>query len=412
MAALLCLGVMVGAACDSDDGGSDSSESASGADGAENPADPDLEPVTVGLIAQVEDLIALPEFPFAIQAFERYANAELGGVEGHPLKVDVCTSGDRPESTQACAQRFVNDPEVLAVIVGSVDSVNAWEITTPAGLATLPPFIEPRDGTTPSVYTIDAGALGQGLAEGQYLSEDLGATSVSLICINDPNFVEICDGTENGIEGEGVDIHEKILVDTEAADYVGPTTALEADEVDALVAILTGDQCLPFAQAVSQLEITKPVIVPDICLSENVVESGLVEGWTAVLNSSVVESDEHAEERGDEDVLEVRRILREYGEGPTIYFGASGQAYANIYMVYQVLNSMPFDELTRESVDQGISTFSEEIPTYGPVKCPGPGAWIGHCHPVSIMMVVEDEQFTAASDFIDVSAALGEITPP
>ena len=53
-------------------------------------ADESMEPVKIGMIAQVEELMAFPEVPAVAQAYVDYFNAELGGVDGHPIELVVC----------------------------------------------------------------------------------------------------------------------------------------------------------------------------------------------------------------------------------------------------------------------------------------------------------------------------------
>lgn len=365
-------------------------------------ADESLDPVKIGVVSQERELIQLPEVSYTARAYEEYINAERGGVDGHPLVIDVCLSGDTPESTQACIQRFINDPEILAVVHGSADTVTAWRMTAPAGLPILVFFVDSLDAQTEHVYSLDAGALGQALAVGKYLAENLGAGSASLACIDDPNFAVICDGTAAGIEQNGVTVHKKVLIDPGAGDYTGPVIAMEPEQADAIVAVMPGDQCLPLARAIQQLGVSQPVVSIDICLSQNVVESGLVEGWTAVMNTVIVESPD----AGDPDVIELHRILSQYGIGTPTFTGNVGLMYAQFEMLHRIFLDLGVDNLSREAVDSAISTFSGTLPTYGPVSCPGPGKWVGVCHPSSIMMQIQDEQFVRASDFIDVTALL------
>jgi branched-chain amino acid transport system substrate-binding protein len=372
---------------------------------ATNPSDPSLEPVTIGVVSQEKELIQLPEVGYVARAYEKYANAELGGIDGHPLKVDVCLSGDTPESTQKCVQGFVNDPNVLVTILGSADTPTGRRLATASGMPIFVFFVEPADAQTEGVYSIDAGALGQGLVVGKYLAEDLNATTASLACIDDPFFREICDGTADAIEANNVTVSKKVIVDPAAADYTGPLTSLDPSNVDAIVAVMPGDQCLPLAKAIKQLGVTTPVATIDICLSQSIVDSGLVEGWAAVMNTVVTESDSV----GNSDVSEAHRILKTYGEGEAVYTGNVGLMYANFEMLREIFDNIGVANLSRETIDEAIRTFHAELPTYGPVECPGPGKWIGECHASSIMMQIKNGEFVRASEFLDVRDELAQI---
>ncbi|HCV33885.1 MAG TPA: hypothetical protein DGF10_04390, partial [Acidimicrobiaceae bacterium] len=73
---------------------------------ASGQADQSMSPVKIGLIAQDEELFAFPEVRAVSQAFVDYFNAELTGIDGHPVELDVCGAGDAPEDHVACAQQF------------------------------------------------------------------------------------------------------------------------------------------------------------------------------------------------------------------------------------------------------------------------------------------------------------------
>src|SRR5882672_2357121 len=55
--------------------------------------------------------------PYASQAAEaavEYVNNELGGVDGHPLEIEVCNAENTPESQASCGQKlFAAKPTVV-----------------------------------------------------------------------------------------------------------------------------------------------------------------------------------------------------------------------------------------------------------------------------------------------------------
>ncbi len=78
-------------------------------------ADPALEPVVVGLINQENSPVgSFPELRVAVEAAVNWANSELNGVGGRPIKLVSCITSFSVEQSQACAQQLV---EAGAVVV-------------------------------------------------------------------------------------------------------------------------------------------------------------------------------------------------------------------------------------------------------------------------------------------------------
>lgn len=76
-------------------------------------------PVKVGLINnEGSDAEAEPSVGDAAVAAADYANAELGGIGGHPIKVYRCSESEDTASATACANQMVQD-NVAVVVIGT-----------------------------------------------------------------------------------------------------------------------------------------------------------------------------------------------------------------------------------------------------------------------------------------------------
>ncbi len=76
--------------------------------------------VVVGMINQEDAPVgSFPETRQAAQAAVAHVNNDLGGVNGRPIRLEVCTTSGTPESSAACANKLVGD-QPLAVL-GGVD---------------------------------------------------------------------------------------------------------------------------------------------------------------------------------------------------------------------------------------------------------------------------------------------------
>src|SRR5690242_505896 len=85
------------AGCSSGEGSSDASGGLKG------------EPVVVGVLAPMDGATAYPQTGYGAQAAERYVNEKLGGINGRPLKIDLCAGDGSPETAVNCANQFVTE---------------------------------------------------------------------------------------------------------------------------------------------------------------------------------------------------------------------------------------------------------------------------------------------------------------
>ena len=76
-------------------------------------------PVKIGLINnEGSSPVAAPEVGNAAVAAADYANAELGGIAGHPIDVIRCSENEDTASATACSNEMVQD-NVAAVVIGT-----------------------------------------------------------------------------------------------------------------------------------------------------------------------------------------------------------------------------------------------------------------------------------------------------
>jgi branched-chain amino acid transport system substrate-binding protein len=97
----------------------DSGSSAASGDSSTAPAgsDPFLttgkaasgDPVKVGLLNPVAGVLPFPSVLPSAKAAVAYLNSNLGGINGHPLSLEVCNADGTPETAVNCANKFVTD---------------------------------------------------------------------------------------------------------------------------------------------------------------------------------------------------------------------------------------------------------------------------------------------------------------
>jgi branched-chain amino acid transport system substrate-binding protein len=334
------------------------------------------EPVRIGLISQEEELYAYPEISVGARAGEAYVNGALGGVDGSPIEVDVCTAGDTPESAVSCAQRFANDDSIKLVIAGTLNTLAASPILVDAGKPVLPIANDLYDQTTEGIFSFDPGVNGLLIGVAAYAAEDLGASTYSLVVPDDPYYTKVVAelmvtlGETYGLQPAG----ETIVLDPTSDPTGGMTTAREQD-ADVLAAMIEGPMCAPIANSMQTLGMTMPVITLDVCFGD-AVSSGLLDGWHAVAGDTagVDPSSSGVDPSYNE-------IVTNYGDDdPLLRTSLGGWAVGNVIVAADVITKAGGADATPAQIADVLSgSYSIALPAFPETSCPGPSPWIGAC---------------------------------
>jgi len=175
------------AACSSSGGSANGGGSSAGAGKG---ADSSLKPVTIGYINEDSGPNGQLDSPNGVTATVKYVNAELGGIDKHPVKLVKCSSDGSAEAVQKCAQQFLNDDSMLAVVVGTLQSGDDSLYTTLAGK-------KPLIGATPAsqgafgakdAYWYGSGSFGVIPGFGVFAAQTLkGVHTASIVYLDVPS---------------------------------------------------------------------------------------------------------------------------------------------------------------------------------------------------------------------------------
>ncbi|WP_432825557.1 ABC transporter substrate-binding protein [Dactylosporangium sp. CA-092794] len=190
---LLAVGVLtalLAAAC----GGNQSNEGSANADspsvtagGGGKPADNGLPPVLVGFHGLEGGQISLADMRLGFEAGVDYVNQELGGINGHPLRAEICKTDVTPESSVNCANKFVSQNVVLAVQGVDYAGDAALPVLKQAGIVDVSAFAYgPSENTALGDAYISEGSNEEGYASSLVALKKLGATSVAEVLADVP----------------------------------------------------------------------------------------------------------------------------------------------------------------------------------------------------------------------------------
>lgn len=383
---LLAVGL---AACGNDTEG----EGASGPATMPAVGQPTGEPVKIGLINQENETIVFPELSAAAQAATNYLNAEKGGVDGRPLELVVCKTGDSAESAVACANKFANDDSIPLVINATYNTAATTKILK--GRKPLINFnVDIPDMTTPGVFTFDAGVLVPIQALIDEAEADGVQTAAMLYTDDAETKKSIVPLVEKLAEQQGIDLKTEVPVGDDP-DLTAALTAADPGSVDGLLMLVVSEpQCAPMGDAVQTLGVTIPVYSTEICASTNAVESGSVDGWKFALTNVGQLS---LEADPPEETKEFRGILDQYSEGEPNLGSTAGFGFAHILAVADIYEKAGVDNLTPEAINQTLASgWSFDPIAFPPLKCPGEDPFIGACENSVFLGEADDGQLVLA----------------
>jgi len=335
-------------AAPADDGGDDAPAETEAPDDTEAPATTEapaeeLDPVKIGLIAQDEELYSAPEVRGAVQAYIDYANAELGGIDGHPIELAVCGAGDSPESHVACVQQFANDDSVNIVINGGLPGLGTAsnEGLSAESVPTIALGNDFPDYFAPGVVINDPGLPGLAQVFFVYASQNRGLTDMSLFIADDPAFLPFIPVLELIAEANGITLSESIPLGFEP-DLTGPVSAANIDAEGWMFVLADGAQCSAAASAVATVGFEGQLFGNDLCLGEELVASGDIDGWAGPIVSAMPTTN-------GEDAEELAKIMESYA-GDTQLAGLAGWAFGSANMAADILSQAGAGDADRASV--------------------------------------------------------------
>ncbi len=362
------------------------------------------DPIRVPAINQEDGVIAWPDEGQAVKAIFDWYNAQ-GGLDGHPLQLDVCTAGDDPESTQSCAQAIANDDS--ATFVHSImvpNSATLFDVMSNAGKPILAhnQFDIP-DSLQPDVYASDPGLLPMATTLMLYTLEDLGLRNIGIVVSDD----EVGRGTAEFLSflvEEYGGTPATITYDSSVADLLPVFAAADLDAIDGIIFVPTSvEDCGPAAQALKSLGFDKPILGGDACTARTFVDSGNLEGWIFVVGTTLLIE-------GDAGRDQTIGIFNEYN-GPPIG-GLVAPASMGAYYLIGVLEAayaaaggdiaaMTSDVIRQAALDyKGPFTLGPEV-----FSCPGVDPFVGLCNSSATVVQLEGDKFNQLTDWYLVDVA-------
>jgi branched-chain amino acid transport system substrate-binding protein len=261
--------------------------------GKSGPANSSLSPVTVGFVNQQGGPVAIGlHATDGAEMAVKYINAELGGVDGHPIQLDTCFIASAEEEGTGCAQKFLANKAVNVIAMGgavigvqSFYSTLAGKIPVVGGVAALP-----IDGAQPNTVVLFGDATHVLGPIGTYAQTVLHAKTGVILYPNDSTDTPGALADEAALKAAGISV-KMGPYPPNATDLTGVLAATGAASADIVIPNVDAGACVNIAKALVQQGITdtKKIVSPPLCLNGQVAAGlgGDFPKWTYLIASSL-----------------------------------------------------------------------------------------------------------------------------
>lgn len=368
-------------------------------------------PITLGMINQENTPVgSFPELSQAVRAAMDFVNAQLGGVDGHPLDLELCNTKFSAEGSTACGQQFATSgvPAVLGgidVFGNGIDVLAENKIPFVGGIP-----VSTQSVTSPNSFQWSGGTWGATVAFASYAASDLHAKSAAIIY---GDFGSVADGANYGrrtLEQLGVDSVAMIPYPIISTDLGSPIQAAAASDPDVVFMLTADTGCTAAMDAVANSTMKAKVFYTGACASPSIVQvAGPAKTNGAIFN--VEGPINRADPSPDTNLY--TGVLKAYGDGlePIGSATVSFRAFMNLYVVMRDLAADGgAEKVTAAAITKSLKSTVDATSFMGhDYTCNGEqfDGLPAMCSPQQILGEMHDGQLDQLGTWIDVGTIYG-----
>ncbi|MRK00463.1 ABC transporter substrate-binding protein [Aeromicrobium sp. S22] len=230
--------------------------------GTKGAADDSLAPVTLGWVNQQGGALGFPSATDGAEAAVEYVNKNLGGIDGHPLKLKTCYVVENEQDGNACGLKLVNDKAVKTVLFGSTITGNQSFLAVNKGQkpVLMANSISSTDAQADNVfiYNGNPSTIFRGLAT--YLGTVVKAKKVSVIYPQDAQSADGAKVLEQALGALDIDV-KAVGFDPSTTNLTSAAVASGAADADAIIPLVSSPPaCVAAAKALDTLKVKAPVV--------------------------------------------------------------------------------------------------------------------------------------------------------
>lgn len=364
------------------------------------------EPIRLGMINQETGSAgAFPELSRADEAAIAFINAELGGVNGRPLSLDVCDTQFSPAGSQSCAQQMVQR-DVVAVTGGIDVFGDGISVLSDNGVPLIGGIpVSTASATVPTSFQFSGGIWGAFLGFADFAVERLDAKHVAIMYSDYGPIADAARTAQRATERLGAKV-TMVPFPIITTDFLTPLTAANESGADAIIVGTADAGCVPSFRAAQQLDIEASLFFVGACAAPKI----LANAGDAATRGTYFNIEQLLPEPGttDPDTRLYDLVLAKYAPGldPAGAGTVSFRSVMNLYIQMLALGDRATDRPAilrafRGAVDH--PSFMGHPYTCDGAQLPGLPAM---CSPQQVIVQKTDRGLVQRSGWIDVGALI------
>ncbi len=369
----------------------------------EKPVKATKTPITLGMVNQENTPAgSFPELSKAAQAAADFVNANLGGVDGHPIRIKVCNTKFSAEGSTTCGQQLV-EAEVPAVLGGidvfgnAIDTLAKNDIPYVGGIP-----ISTQSVTAANSFQWSGGSWGAMVAFADHASRVLKAKNVAVVYSEFGSITESATYGEKVLKDRGVKV-ELVPFPIMATDISGYIQAAAANDPDAIVVLGADTSCKGGFDALDAIGLDGQAYFTGACAAPTITEPlGPAKTDGTIFNVEGPINRTNPNPDGDFYAAAVNA----YGKGLNP-IGAGTVSFRSFMNLYAVLRGLGADHITPAAITKALRATTDEPSFMGhPYTCDGKQfeGLPAMCSPQQILARIQANKLSQIGDWIDVGA--------
>jgi branched-chain amino acid transport system substrate-binding protein len=317
-------------------------------------ADASAKPVTIGYVSNDTGPSPAPFLTKTVNATVQYVNDQLGGIGGHPLKLEICATGASEEQGQQCGQKFANDPNVVAVLHSGMPTGGQQFYAALGGKKpTVCSFPSLPETMAPNVFCTSGGILATSTI-GLYMKQFLHAKTATILLPDVPTYHAVGQQQQQLFSKTGMTVKAAFYPPT-SPDVTSKIVASGVRNSDAVFFGAAVDpNCVSVAKAFKALNVQAKVVSLVNCLGPTVKQQlGDAPQWTYWdIEENVEGSDLSPQAQAFVDVA------HQYVPGDTMAKGRFAPAlFGTTLLMTKVLDKLGPDKATSPAIAKAMAAY-------------------------------------------------------
>ena len=325
--------------------------------GKSGPANSSLTPVTVGFVNQQGGPQVIGQHATdGAEMAVKYINAQLGGVDGHPIVLDTCFIASAEEEGTGCAQKFLANKNVHVAAMGaavigvqSFYSTLGGAIPVVGGVAAL--GIDGAQKNTAVLFGDATSVLGP---MGTYGKDVLHAKTAVILYPDTASATPGALATEAGLKAAGISVKMGPYPPT-TTDLTGVLASTGAASADMVIPAVAAPDCVNIQKALTQQGITDPkkIVAAPLCLNGQVAAAlgGDFPKWTYLIASSLFG------DTTDPGMIEYMKLAQTYSTPANAPDPWNIVDFGQMMTIDKVLNQVGYANLTPAAILSAVKAF-------------------------------------------------------